>query len=200
MAFVGKHSFSWTAPSAPFLLPCLAGLSRSDSCQSSAPGIVKLVTAGGNTTGNCQAQPRASSRSWHLQGPSQNTHPGHPQRKCWDLVLQRAHPLPPGMACLICFKALGGFPLPKVLENGLINTFQSDAFHGYPSSGKTDGNSPAFCLSERDAPNLCAELPASSWADVIAAAQVFAVQIASVKMLRLYLIIILPLSPIKNAN
>lgn len=51
--------------------------------------------------------------------------------------------------CSISSKAFGGFPLSKVLENGLINTFQINISHGYPSSGKTDRNSPALCLSHQ---------------------------------------------------
>lgn len=150
MAVVGKHSFSWTAPSVRFLLPCLAGLSRGGSCEQGrcAPGIVKLVTAGGNATGDWEAEPRAGSRGWHLQSPrkaSAKTAPracqglllsGESAGRC-DPVLLKARHLPPGMACLICFKAFGGFPVPKALENGLISPFQSDTFHGYPSSGET---------------------------------------------------------------
>lgn len=165
MALVGEHSFSWPAPSVPFLLPGLASVSCGDSCEQSrcAPGIMKLVTAGGNTTGDCQAQPRASSRGWPLQSPrraSTKTTPKACQglllsrEECWELWSCAAKSLSPASrnGLLIFFKAFGGFPLPKLLENGLMSTFQIDAFHAYPSSGKTDNNSPAFCLSECDAP------------------------------------------------
>lgn len=152
MALAGKHSFSRTAPSVPSLLPSLAGLSRGEQSRC-APGIVKLVTAGGNTTGNCQAQPRAGSRGWHLQSPHRASAKTAP-RACQGLHLSGRSAgssnfplLPPGMLNLL--QGLWRLPSPKGAGEWLINTFQINIYHGYPSFGKTDRNSPALCLSHQ---------------------------------------------------
>lgn len=152
MALAGKHSFSRTAPSVPSLLPSLAGLSRGEQSKC-APGIVKLVTAGGNTTGIARHSPEqvpgAGTCRAHTE-PVPKQHPGH-VRGCTSPGRSAGSSnfplLPPGMLNL--FQGLWRLPSPKGAGEWLINTFQINIYHGYPSFGKTDRNSPALCLSHQ---------------------------------------------------